>query len=374
MLRRRAFVRVVRAVSGAAILAAASVPACRGEPSPATVAVALGPVRAELAPLARTALDRQAQAGAAVRITIDSIDRYGTADEVARARWALDQPGVAVVVGHSNSRATRAAAPLYAERGVPLVAPTSTSRLLRDLPGVFLLAPDDSAEGAYIARYAHERLGARSALVFYHLDEYGQGLRTGVAAELARRGVAILQEVGYHPTSPFEPLVEAAFAQGRPDVMVVAGRALDTGRLARLAWARAPGLRVMAGDGAMAPARLAEEAGAALDSIYVAAFWHPARDDAASREFVERYRRSTGREPDAERAMGYDAIMVAAEAVRRAGPDPAAVARWLASLGRERPPYPGVTGPVAFGVDRSGLLVMLRVRGGRAVPAADAGR
>jgi ABC-type branched-subunit amino acid transport system substrate-binding protein len=65
--------------------------------------------------------------------------------------------------------------------------------------------------------------------------------------------------------------------------------------------------------------------------------------------------------------MYYDAIMVAAQAVREAGPGRAAIRRYLSELGTTRPPYRGVTGPIAFAPDRPVNLLMTHVVDGAVV-------
>ena len=64
-------------------------------------------------------------------------------------------------------------------------------------PWTFMLAPDDSAEGAFMAAFAAERLGAQRVSIFFVNDEYGAGLRDGVRAELQQRRVTVLDEVGF---------------------------------------------------------------------------------------------------------------------------------------------------------------------------------
>ena len=172
------------------------------------------------------------------------------------------------VVGHGSSRGSLVASSVYNEAGIPQTTPTSTSRLLHAVgPWTFMLAPDDSAEGAFMAAFAAERLGARRVSIFFVNDEYGAGLRDGVRAELQQRRVAVLDEVGFGTESDYAALVGASLRRGRPDVIIIAGRAAD--------------------------------------SIYVVAFWLPDAPDSLSRAFVERFRRIAGRVPQSSDAMSH---------------------------------------------------------------------
>jgi len=59
--------------------------------------------------------------------------------------------------------------------------------------------------------------------------------------------------------------------------------------------------------------------------------------------------------------MSHDALMLLARAVGDVGADRRAIRSYLESLGRERPPYPGITGPISFGPGRRTNLVMTRL-------------
>jgi ABC-type branched-subunit amino acid transport system substrate-binding protein len=88
-----------------------------------------------------------------------------------------------------------------------------------------------------------------------------------------------------------------------------------------------------------------------------AGFWE-AGDDEASLEFVHRYSRMTGHIPTAGDAMEYDAFMLLRAAIMEVGANREAVRNWLASLGRTRPAWQGVTGPISFDRPRAGILRM----------------
>ena len=295
------------------------------------------------------------------------------AAEVDYAARLAAVPGMVAIVGHQGSREALLSSPIYTEAGLPQVVPTATSRRLHEAGALtFMMAPDDSIEGAFIGQFA-AHLGARTVTLFYVLDEYGAGLRDGVQAELARQSIQVLDAVpvegarGCPPAQAddhYATSVDAALRLGRPDVIVLATRQLEAGCIAARAARQMPGMRFVAGDGLTITQPFLASAGRAADSIYIAAFWHPDRPDSLSRAFVERFRQRAGREPRPGEAMIYDALLLLAEAAR-ASRTRSGVAGYLRSLGHDRPPYQGITGAVVFpgGADR---LVMTRLVGGRA--------
>lgn len=315
-----------------------------------------------------------------VRLVVAPVRRDSATPGDVRAAIALTAiHGLSGVLGPGSSRGALAAAPIYNEAGIPVVLPTATSRLLRQLgPWTFVLAPDDSVEGEFLARVADERFAARTALIFHTDDEYGTGLRDGVQGALAARGVRVLDvhalseirgfcdETG--PSDAFRRVVAAALRNGVPDVVIAAVRDENAGCLARTLAELRSLRRILTGDGTQMVPSLFARAGPAADSIYGVTFWHPDRPDSISRHFAEDFQRQSGRPPTAGDAMRFDALGVLVAAVRAVGPDPDAVRGWLEQLGKSLPAYEGVTGPVSFGPGRVPRLLLVRAERERGGP------
>lgn len=313
--------------------------------------------------VAQEMIAETAQAGEPVILLQHDTRTNPTVDEVfRRAEWALSLPDLAAVVGHESSSSTLAAAPLYLDAGIPLVVPTATTPLLTP-PGVFPLSPTDSVQGAFLARFATEQLEAAKATVFYVADEYGHSLRLGLEREFKRLGVELVEQVPIDSASDAGAMVRASLAHGVPDVIVAAVRYPEAWHLARVIKELAPEVQVMAGDGAYAEPAAIAFAGDAADSVYLSVFWHPDVTDSAGHDFERRFRILTGQAPGPADALVFDAIMVAASAIRAVGPRPDRVGRYLMELGAGRPPYEGVTGAIDFRPDRERPVLMVRPAG-----------
>jgi branched-chain amino acid transport system substrate-binding protein len=276
-----------------------------------------------------------------------------------------------VVVGPGGSRDALQVAPIYREAGMPQILPSATSDLLPAAgPWTFRLAPSDSAQGEFLGNFVGQQLHAQAVTLFYIPDEYGRGLSAGIVAALARAGVGLLDRVPVPVgitcndpgvRNPYDDVVLSALRRGHPDVLVIAGAGWETTCIALAAGQRLPGVRIVAGDATELTPDQRRIAGAVADSIYLVAFWHATQGDSASGQFTAHFRRITGLVPNHGDAMWYDAAMLAATAIRTVGPDRGAIRDYLLSLGRARPPYPGVTGPIAFtpGVRRPLLMTRL---------------
>lgn len=303
-------------------------------------------------------------------------DSGGTesAVEIARAHRLVALPNMMGVVGHSSSRGTLVAAPIYADAGIPLVVPTATaSRIWEVSPWIFPIAPTDSVEAAFLGQVTVDLLGGRRIAVYFSNSAYGAGLRGELQEWFDRRGLAPVDEVPFVNGTDFSTIVEASLARSRPDLAILIGRQPEVAHLASLIHERGPSIRLLAADGGYdEPVALAEQAGSAADSLYLTAFWVADTSDPVQRDFITRYRLETGREPTPFEAMRYDALIVLAQAIREVGPDRIRIRDWLASLGESRPPFHGVTGEITFRRGERRNLYLVRLRDGLPVAVPDA--
>ena len=340
---------------------------CRSAPEHTVIGYAFSISGTPTVQVAREEIAEHA-GGPTIEIIYDSVVQGDPADvEVERAERLAAVPDLIAVVGHGGSRGTLAAAPVYNRAQIPQLVPIGTSRFLKHAgPWTFMLATDDSTEGAFIGEFAVNRLGARRVSIFFENDEYGTGLRDGVTAELHGRGVPVGSMVAVDPASDVPTLVEGSLLHGIPDVVISAARWQATGRIAQTMRAHVPGVQIIAGDGAFEMRPLVDTFGTDADSIYIVAFWLPDAPGPESRAFVARFERVTGREAFSADAMSHDALMLLADAIRTVGPSRNAVRRYLLELGSERPAYEGVTGRISFGPHRQPPLIMTQVRDGKA--------
>ena len=348
--------------------------ACKRTAEPVRIGVVLPPRNAAAAYIAADEIN--AAGGIRGRPLIVVVDTVADAAEPAhleirRAQSMVARGDIVGVIGHSGSRGSLAAAPVYAAAGVVQIVPTGTSRLLAAAgPWTFVLPPNDSVEGVFIAEFVRDRLRARSVVIFYINDEYGIGLRDGVRSALAVGGVRLLREVRYDLGSDLGVLVDAAVRDEVPDVVVVAGRTGQTAAIARRLRSSRLRCRIVAGDGSYALPDLVTLSGPAAEGIHVVTFWLPGgTSDLASQRLARTVRLRLLREAGSPDAMVYDAVRLLAAAVGAVGDDPAAVRRYLLELGSTRPHFRGLTGEIEFGAGaRSPRFTMGVLRGDRLVP------
>lgn len=119
----------------------------------------------------------------------------------------------------------------------------------------------------------------------------------------------------------------------------------------------------LGGDGYEAP-ELVQVAGIAADGAYFPVHFSPDSPDARSREFVRKFTARFQKPPTGVSALGYAAVMLLADAIRRANGTEGSAVRTALAATRE---FAGVTGRITMDAGRNAQksAAIVRVVGGR---------
>lgn len=340
-------------VLGTLLLVAAVSSACdRPGDEPALVAVNLGSTFLDGA---RLAIDEELERGAIPGFDTIMIPETSNRSDVTvmHAEDLVTLPSLRAVIGHSNSTSSMAAAPVYNAHEVVQIAPTSTSPAYSQAGDYsFRLVPSDDGQGQFLAeRVADEFPDGTRLAVFFVNDDYGRGLRTRFREHLDTERHPIVAEIPHVEEGLDEGDVRSGIqsaAVARPDVIVWLARAIPLTRFLPALRREFGAIPIYGGDGVgtTAPPRDA----ALWKGIIYADFFDPGATPEL-RAFTDRYRARFGQEAGTPEILTYDAMRLLLTALReghRSGPE---IRDWLGSLGRERPPFDGVSGPISFDAD-----------------------
>lgn len=324
------------------------------------VAIATNREFAEAAALA--VADAQAEWGELPGDTVVALERLTRAAIAIEHASELVAAGVVAVVGHSNSAASLAAAPIYNENQVVQLSPQSSAVAYSQAgPYSFRLVPPDDEQGVFLARALRDMQGVERIVVLYVNDDYGRGLRSSLLRALGNAGPRVVADAPHLEAATVRPedldLARRVVTEADPDAVVWLGRPLILEQ-------HLPQLLPVLGDrpiiGSDAVA-LADRYGrySSWNNVWYVDFvdmeGSPQLLD-FSRRFGERYGRpATG--PD---ALTYDAMRLLLQALHEGATDGPGVRRWLESLGHSRPAWQGLTGSISFDeegdVERSYVL------------------
>ena len=310
-------------------------------------------------------------------LTVDVQDDAGTPDgasSVVKKIITSDKP--TAVIGEVASTLSIQAAPICNAAKVPMISPSSTNPKVTQLGDyVFRVCFIDPFQGTAAAKFAVGTLHAKKAAILTDAgNDYSIGLTKFFTQSFTKAGgqVVLAQNYGKDDVD-FSSQLTQIKAQN-PDILYVPGYYGQVGPIAKQA--RAIGLTVplLGGDGWDSP-KLVEGAGGpggALEGSYFTNHSSMDNPDPTIQKFVSAYKTAYGgQQPDALAALGYDAVGVLADAMKRtakpAGDDyssPDYRAKLRDAIAATKG-YKGITGTITIGPDRNAVkpAVVLQIHG-----------
>ena len=292
------------------------------------------------------------------------LDDLGEPEQAQTAAQRLiTRDHVVALIGEATSSGALAMAPVAQRAHIPMITPSATHPAVTEHGDyVFRVCFVDQRQAQAMARFATAKLGMKRIAVLRDLDsDYARGLAAAFVAALSQEGGQVVVDEGYgaRDTDFAEPL--ARIIAAAPDALYLPGYHTAVARIAAAARAAGLSIPLLGGDGWDA-AELLEGSAGVLEGSHFTTHWHASAPGAATEGFVQRYRAAYNETPDGVAALGYDAVCVLADALKRAKTSaPAALRAAIASSDLD-----GVTGRTVFdeGGNANRQAVVLRIRDG----------
>ncbi len=258
------------------------------------------------------------------KLEIQVYDTVGKPEEAAvAASRAISQNKAMVLIGELGSAGSLALAPIAEANKVPAISPASTNPKVtkdgeRTRPYMFRVCFIDPFQGTVMAKFARQNLKAQRAAIIHDVAaDYSLGLSDYFAKTFKELGGEIVADVSYKAgDQDFKAqLTKVKFAN--PDLVYVPGYYTDValiGRQAREIGVTAP----LAGGDGWDSAKLYEIAQGALDGGFFSNHYSTENPSAVVQGFVKKYQAAYHAAPDAFAALGYDAALLALDAMKRA--------------------------------------------------------
>lgn len=301
--------------------------------------------------------------GQKVRFEMVAEDDEANPTKATTVAQKLVDSKVVGVVGHFNSGASIPASKVYADAGIPQISPSSTNPKYtqQGFKTTFRVVAHDNQQGPTLAKFATGKLNAKKIAVIDDSTAYGQGLADAFAATAKSAGADIVaREHTTDKDTDFRAILTSI--KGRnPDLIMFGGIDPQAGPMVRQMASLGIKAKFIGGDGMQTP-NFIKLAGEAAEGVMASMPGLPKEKMPGGKEFVERYRKKFNQDVELFAPMGYDAVMVFADAMKRAqSTDPA---KFLPEIGKTQ--YQGVIGPIAFddkGDLRNGPITIYIVKG-----------
>jgi branched-chain amino acid transport system substrate-binding protein len=257
--------------------------------------------------------------------------------EAANADKAVKDPNIMAYIGTYNSGAAKIAMPVLNRAGLVMISPANSYPGLTK-PGkgeanepdiyrpsgkldFFRVVPADDIQGAMGARWM-KQLGAKSVYVLDSRDLYGRGIADVFEQTAGDIGLRVLGHEGIDPKAQEYKSLMTKIKALNPDFIYFGGTtATNPGQLVKDMVAVGLSAKFMAPDGCFDSAFINAAGAANLNDRAFITFGGvpPDKLTGLGAKFVESYRATYKKEPEAYGVYGYVAAQVALAAITKAG-------------------------------------------------------
>jgi len=302
------------------------------------------------------------------QITILSEDDEGRPEKAATVVTKLiDQDRVIALLGEVASGNSLAAAPKAQSAHVPMISPSSTNPAVTQVGDyIFRVCFIDPFQGEVMAKFAANTLKAKTAAIMLDFNSpYSRGLTEFFEKSFTKLGGRVLSKQSYTQGDRDYKGQLTSIRSLNPDVIYVPGYYGEVGVIAKQAKQLDIKAPLLGGDGWDAP-QLWELGGDAINGSFISNHYSVEDPSPAIQKFVADFKSRYNVVPDALAALGYDAMRVLADALKRSGTSAGPALRDAIAATKE---FPGVTGVITIDAERNAVkpAVVLKLQGGKYV-------
>jgi len=294
-----------------------------------------------------------------VQDTQSRIDETGIA-----VNKLITEDKVAALIGEIATDRSLIAAPIAQAKGIPMITPGSTNEKVTATGDyIFRVCFTDSFQAAIMAKFARSLDATKAAILFDPANPYSSGLAEIFKKDFLAHGGTIVAEEFYSAgDKDFATQLNAIKAR-MPEIVFLPSYYSEAALIIRQA--RPAGLDVpfLGTDGWDSP-ELLKVGGEALNNGYFSSHFAAESPSAEVKRFVETYTAKYRSPPPPLAALTYDAVSLAADALKRSGAtEPASLRNALAAT----TDFPGVTGKISLDQDRNPTKpgIVIRVEDGK---------
>ncbi|MCX8146158.1 MAG: branched-chain amino acid ABC transporter substrate-binding protein [Azovibrio sp.] len=268
------------------------------------------------------------------------------------------------VIGHLNSGTTIPASKIYFDAGIPQVSGASTNPTytLQGFNTAFRVFANDVQQGKALGEFAAKQ-GVKKVAIIDDRTAYGQGLADEFRKAAEAAGIKVVaSEYTTDKATDFKAILTKIKAK-KPDLVFYGGMDAQAGPMVKQMQELGLKTRFLTGDGGCTP-EFIKLAGDASEGQFCSLPGLPVDKMPKGPDFKARYTAKYNQEIQLYAPYIYDAVMVVADAMKRA--NSVEPAKYLAELPKTK--YEGVTATIEFdekGDLKDGAISLYQVKGGK---------
>jgi branched-chain amino acid transport system substrate-binding protein len=299
------------------------------------------------------------------KLALKLLDDHGT---IAGTKEAVEQlvrtERVVALIGEALSTLSLSAAESAQRYRIPMVTPSATDPgVTRKGPYIFRACFIDPFQGKALATFARNSLQTKTAVIMVDSSkQYSIGLAAAFRDTfIGLGGKVILEETYTTNDADFTGQLQR-IKQSQPDLLFLPGYFSDVAIIAKQAKQLGVTAKLLGGDGWDSPELLALANGT-LEGAYFSTHYTAQDPSPVVQKFVASFQKKYKINPSAQAALGYDTVMLLADAMNRAATlKPSDIRTALAATKQ----LEGVTGTISFDAQRNANkdVAILKITGG----------
>ncbi|MST49925.1 ABC transporter substrate-binding protein [Mobiluncus holmesii] len=247
------------------------------------------------------------------------------AEATTLATKLMNQDKVVTMIGPATSGSFKAVIPVGNQSKVPVVSGSATADDVTVTKGklqdfAFRTCFSDSYQGGVMAKYAFDKLGAKTAVIYKdNSSDYAKGLAENFKKTFEEAGGKITGEEAYVAGDTDFNSVLTRLKGETFDVMYIPGYYQEVGLIIKQARGLGIDSKILGGDGFDSPTLLELAGAQALNNVYFTS--HYSALDASNeklQKFITDFKAKFGEDPSSFNALGYDTAYFVAGALGNA--------------------------------------------------------
>ena len=274
----------------------------------------------------KMAIDEVNAAGGVNGKTIELVE-YDTKSDEAEAttlgKRLMGQDKVIAILGPATSGAFKAEIPDANSYKVPVISGSATADDVTVANGkvqeyAFRICFSDSYQGTAMAKYAAEKLGAKTAVIYKDsASDYAIGLAENFTKTFTEAGGSVLKEESYSTNDKDFKAVLTSIKDLNVDVLFIPGYYQQAGLIIKQARELGIDVPILGADGFDSPDLVGLAGAENLNNIFFTNHYSSLDQDPMVQDFIAAFKEKYGREPDAFNALGYDEAKFLCDALSR---------------------------------------------------------
>lgn len=249
------------------------------------------------------------------------------------ARKLIEQDNIVAGISGSYSGATRAAAPIFQEKGIPMISAYAIHpEITTTGDKIFRVGTLATVQGRVGAELVANVLNAQKVAILTVDNDFGVSLTEGFKQHAEKLGLEIVLEEKYPlGETEFRPIIGKIKAAG-PEVVYATGYYNEASNLVSQAVDEGLEVQIIGQEGYDSP-KFIELAGPASEGVIITTDLNRDSEREMTRLFLEQYEAKYGEAADMVGASAFDAVMVLAHAIEQAGStDPEGITSAIANI------------------------------------------